>query len=519
MKYALIRTNIFFLVCIFWSFSTESNNDSAPIIFSENTIRDTPTPKSLAIDNASTNIITHDTIMTISSLQEAMQSENFMHSITTTSALSNNTTSTDSMTKNQRQPAIKDWTIITYMAADNDLAPFARRNLKQQADVGSNDRVNIVTQLDTRINGNIKVTKRYYIEPNKLIVMNQHDPISQKMDSGAPETLIDCCRWAIQNFPAHNYALILWNHGTGVIDIGKLRSINPLQLFSFNPSTNLIELDRNIPFLEFIQSIPERGICFDDSTGHYLTNQDLDMALKEICTNFLHGKKFSCICFDACLMAMLEIANVIKNYSDFMIASQEIELGAGYDYKRMLTPLLTEPMNKATFAKHIVASYENVYSQITNDFTQSAINLLHIPALEQNINTVATLLIDSLKYQQGTTIKDAIKASRHKLLCTHFDEPSYLDLHHFYSNVLQNLKNFQYQHETHRYLKDVLAKTLQEGMSLIKRTVIANATGKNLKLAHGISIYFPERGIHNSYHNTSFALSNQWIKFLITYLQ
>ncbi len=70
----------------------------------------------------------------------------------------------------------KDWTFIVYMAADNDLRGFAARNIKQMAAVGSSEFINIVVQLDIKISGNKKVTRRYYIEHNKILHVNGNDP-------------------------------------------------------------------------------------------------------------------------------------------------------------------------------------------------------------------------------------------------------------------------------------------------------------------------------------------------------
>ncbi|HLE76171.1 MAG TPA: hypothetical protein VI521_00195, partial [Candidatus Babeliales bacterium] len=66
----------------------------------------------------------------------------------------------------------KKWTFIVYMAADNDLRAFAANNIRQMAAIGSNENINILTHLDIRLNGNQKVTRRYYIEKNKLNQMN-----------------------------------------------------------------------------------------------------------------------------------------------------------------------------------------------------------------------------------------------------------------------------------------------------------------------------------------------------------
>jgi hypothetical protein len=416
----------------------------------------------------------------------------------------------------------KKWTIMVYMAADNDLAPFARRNLVQLSSIGSNSGLNILCHLDARMNGK-KQTKRYFIEKNKMHQENVDDHRTDHMDSGNPETLIDFCLWAIQKFPAEHYMLVLWNHGTGVIDIGRPRTMNPSELFTFNPKNNLLEIDRTLPFLDFIQEEEKkglRGICFDDSTGHYLSNQDLEYALKIISQKGLAHKKIDIIAFDACLMAMIEISNIIKEYADYMVASQELELGTGYNYTTVLSPLENGTVTKKEFAQHIVDAYHTTYMKITEDYTQAALDLSIIPKLEKNIDEIASLLIECLKTQKNNTVKEAVRTSRHKLLCTHFDEPSYLDAHHLLLNLQSNIKHFTFTNSHHgSTLISLLYEKIQEGLKTIKQAVIANTSGKNLKQASGLAIYFPERRIHNSYHKTKFATSNRWYQFLKYFLE
>ncbi len=407
----------------------------------------------------------------------------------------------------------KNWTFIVYMASDNDLRAFAANNIRQMASLGSNQNVNIVAHLDIRLSGNQKITRRYYIEKNKLNHMNT-ELETQSMDSGDPKTLISCCEWAIKNFPARNYALIFWNHGTGIIDPMNYKIINPAELFSFNPAINRLELDRSIGFLDFLHftDLEQRGICWDNTTGNYLTNENLDMALNDICTRVLK-KKFALIGFDACLMSMLEIAHMMKPYAEVMVGSQEVELGTGWNYAYALQPLLVGPIDGAHLASHIVSSYQRSYQTITNDFTQSAIDLRQTIHLEKNVNEVAQLLLEALRYQHKNSVMLAIKASRNRKNCTHFDEPSYIDLHHFYSNLQQRLKNFSIS-RSHKPLIQHLNAKLSEGKQLISNSTVASISGTNLKAARGISIYFPEQRIHPSYGKTKFAQSNAWYQLI-----
>lgn len=414
----------------------------------------------------------------------------------------------------------KKRTFLIYMAADNDLRAFAARNIQQAAAIGSNENITILVHLDIRISGNKKITRRYLIEKNRVLHIDPYDPLTQQMDSGNPATLISFCEWAIKNYPADVVDLILWNHGTGILEPPHGKIINPIDLFTFNPITHRLELDRSIGFIDAFDLInsDRRGVCWDDSTGNYLSNKKLDFALQTICQKYLGGKKFGIIGFDACLMSMIEVASFIKKYAGVMTSSQEVELGMGWKYDEVLFPFSRGPLDTASFARHIVDAYDNTYQSITYDYTLSAINLGTIDDLEKNIDFVARLLIEALSNKK-TPFLQAIKESRNKLLCTHFDEPSYIDLHHFYSNLLGNVKKIDTTNDPRdSEVKKILINKLIEGMDLIERSVIANTVGRNLKNARGISIYFPDRNIHSSYQQASFITTNHWGLFLTHYL-
>lgn len=426
--------------------------------------------------------------------------------------------SDDQLTRQNKKP----WTFFVYIAADNDLRGFAARNIKQMAAVGSNHQLNIVIHLDIKIAGNKKITRRYFVEKDRIIHLNANDTATQRMDSGAAETLVSFCQWGVNNYPAHNYALILWNHGTGIIDPAGGKIINPSNLFRINTITNKWELDRTIGFLDFISKINQqndRGICWDDTTGNFLTNQKLDKALSDIQNTCLHGDRFKIIGFDACLMSMLEIANIIKKYACVMVSSQEVEMGKGWEYDKVLNPFNHHLLNYYEFAQHIVNAYQATYSKETDDFTLSALDLDRINELEDNIDSVANNLLDCIKQQAGASVKNFIKASRSKLLCTHFDEPSYIDLHHFYMNLKSGMKHCSFSDtQTGNRLIEQLVLLLDRGIELIKQIAFANTVGANLSDAKGISIYFPENKLHSSYKKTEFAQTNRWFSLLTDFL-
>ena len=231
---------------------------------------------------------------------------------------------------------------------------------------------------------------------------------------------------------------------------------------------------------------------------------------------FRNGKKLDLICFDACLMASSEVVLNLCEFADYAVFSQEAVPGTGWDYSRVLAPLAQGSVDPESFARHIVSAYEKTYNKITNDYTQSAVILKKASLLNDNINQVAKILIQALQEQRDQSVQLAIKMSRERKICTHFDEPSYIDLHHFYRNLANNIDKCELTANSSLLIK--LKIVLFDGMNLIKEIVIANVVGKNLRNAMGLSIYFPERPpIHASYRDIYFSQHNAWLNFLIAY--
>jgi len=399
---------------------------------------------------------------------------------------------------------------LVYMAADNNLHYFAWSNIKQMATIGSNNNVKIVIQLNEP--GTHKKTQRYLIEKNKAILLNQQQVAAgKKFNMGDPNTLINFCTSAIERFPSKHIILVLWDHGTGYLDPLKAKTANLYDLFQLNPTDMMLELNRNHEFMERIDSEGNcRGICFDETYHSYLSNQKIDYALKQICKKF--NRKFDIIGLDACMMQMVELGILLQPYTNYMVSSQEVELGAGWNYKYILRPFAEQALSPADLSKHIVQCYQKVYGRITHDYTLSAANLNELPRLANVINKTGKILISCLQKQKNNSVKNTLSYCRSKKICTCFDEPSYLDLSHFYQNLLNNVHKFQLT-DNHQLI-DELRKELNEGINIIKQIIIANVVGKNLRKATGLSIYFPEKRIHSSYPKTPFASSNQWAEFV-----
>lgn len=397
------------------------------------------------------------------------------------------------------------WTFFVYMAADNDLFEFSLRDLQEMAKVGSNSNVSIIVQLDGY--GAHEKTKRLYIKDGTMYEADT-SLNSAKLDSGSDKTLIDGMKWAIDNFPAEHYALVLWNHGSGVLDPARGRPFRAANLFIEDPLTGIKLIDRSISYLDLLE---DRGVCFSDTYGTFLTNQKLECALANITA--YRGKKLDVVAFDACLMSMVEIAEFMRYYADFMIASEEVEPGDGWEYEEALRPLSQGYVTPYEFARHAVESYRLSYLRKTPEFTQSALNLKEMHSIIDNVHRVSTILMKLTDYQLESSVNRAVEMAKNDHHCTHFAEPSYIDLKHFYNN-LRLLVPFIQLEEGHTALLDQLDRTLEAGVKLIDKAVIANVHGAALPVACGLSIYFPGSYIHPSYEKTNFGKENAWMELL-----
>jgi hypothetical protein len=421
----------------------------------------------------------------------------------------------------------KPWTIMIYIAGDNDLSPFIINNIKQLAQIGSNKNCNIVIQVSEQ--DKKRPTQRYLIEKGKAVALNKDN--SERLDSGSDKTLLDFCSFAIDNFPSEHIALILWDHGTGYLDPFSSRLPKSQVFFDLNPDNLMMEIDRSLEFFEIVHNYEigyhdgsrteeecydtYRGICFDESHRSYLTNYKLKKALEGIKKKF--GKPIDILGLDACLMQMAEFALLIKPYCNIMVGSEEVELGWGWNYAMALEIMETKNPTPVEFAKQIVQAYKDNYITITPDFTLSAVNLKKCDELKEQLNDVAAKLMVCMEVGRNNNVKKIIQGCRSKKNCTCFEEPSYIDLGHFIRNIRANLAKISTEVED-KDLTTSLEKTLNETLSLIDSMVFSKGNGKKLYNATGISIYFPERMIHPSYENSPFARECTWIQFLTTYL-
>ena len=103
---------------------------------------------------------------------------------------------------------------------------------------------------------------------------------------------------------------------------------------------------------------------------------------------------FDLIGFDACLMASLEVANTVDNFGNYMVASEELEPGHGWDYEAIIGNLTTNPnISTVELGKVIVDSFINNPNHDPCK-TLSLVNLSKTDEVINSLNNLSVKLYD-----------------------------------------------------------------------------------------------------------------------------
>jgi len=370
----------------------------------------------------------------------------------------------------------KPWTFLIYMAADNSLQPDADINIDELKKIGSTENVNILVHLNTKRPNEPKITQRLLIHKGSV---EQFGP-TQDLDSGNADTLIDAMKWAYTNFPADHYALDLWDHGSGPLN----RTIT-----------------RN------------RGCCYDDSTGNFFTDADLAYALDTIQKSCLNGQKLDIIAFDACLMADLEIAFLLQPFAHYQVSSQQTIPGLGFAYTDVFALFQSKAPTAREVGLQIVKTYQHFYTIQQEEFTLSLISLDALNPLLQAHKTISTLLEHLLQSSHKSKVHSAIAyAASHAL---HFEEPTCMDLSMFYSNLLSKVSSLGLSAADAR----TLSNALMAGKKAIAIAVLAHVASSRLAKSQGISIYFPQGALEETYPQLIWSQNNPWLSVVSSFAQ
>jgi hypothetical protein len=343
--------------------------------------------------------------------------------------------------------ARRSWTFMVYLGADNNLSSAGISDLNEMAQVGSDENVNIVVQAEfsTEYTDFAAVGQGSYNGDTIRCLVGKADAGSGfdlesgtsigNVDMASPATLTAFIQWAAAQYPADRYALVIWDHGAGWKRKG-------------------------------------RGAVEDATSGNFMTLPDLAKGVRD------SGVSLDVIDFDACLMAMYEVAYEFLSLTDYMVFSEETEPGAGNPYDTILAALTANPqMTPRELAVEIVERYDAYYasSERSEDVTKSAVDMAMIAALHEAMVAAAEAIVADFG-----TVGAVIAAAQQNTQKYYY--PTNHDLYDFFDYVDTNI------------VQGSVKEAAQAVKSAVTGSVIANRfRGDSVADSHGIAVYAPTR--------------------------
>ncbi|MGC8717067.1 MAG: clostripain-related cysteine peptidase [bacterium] len=349
------------------------------------------------------------------------------------------------------------WTFMVYMNGDNSLSSYTTYDLQEMESVGSRNGINIIVQLDTYGNNGCW---RYMVRQGSLDLLAQ----LPELDSGSPDTLRDFANWAMQNYPAKYYALIIWDHGNG-----------------------------------WRRATTTKGISQDETSNSIISSVGLKQAINQM-TN-----RINLLGMDACLMSTVEVAYQVRGNADYLVGSEESEPANGWPYNTILSALADNPyMSPRDLASIIVDRYVASYSS-SDVVTQSALDLSRIDSLVSSCDALAQTLISNMSVYKSM-IQNAVSHTQH-----YSGDPNQYDLYDFAYNLLG--------------INSSIYSAASNVMSNVQSVVVneAHSSSGGVGNSHGLSVWIPNPTDYSNsistYLTLDFAISTHWPQFLQALLQ
>ncbi len=415
---------------------------------------------------------------------------------------------------------IGKWTVMVYLAGDNDLDGAGVGDLKEMKKVGSKNGVNIVAQFDRA--GKDKKTKRYFIRQGGALDADVVETLGET-NTGDPKVLADFILWGAEMYPAEHYLVVVWNHGAGWDDENiyrvargikadvrrRGRSISGTNFgglsvpFTSMRTVSTRRMRRAVFSTSIEKALTTRAIAFDDDARDFLDNMELKKVFSTVTAKL--NRKLDIIGMDACLMNMVEVHYQLKDTAFYCVGSEEVEPGDGWPYDTVLSALAAKPsMSPRDVSSQIVDKYIKSY-KASDNVTQSACDFSQAKKTADAVNGLAKALIKGLS---TPTVKSALMQARNQVQS--YDTADYVDLADLCALLGLNTTN--------REIKTACAiviDSLQNNGMVVK----SGYKGSAVNNSHGISIYFPIKKISPLYAKLDFVKKTAWGSFLKGYLQ
>ncbi|HOI15190.1 MAG TPA: clostripain-related cysteine peptidase [Geobacteraceae bacterium] len=211
------------------------------------------------------------------------------------------------------------------------------------------------------------------------------------------------------------------------------------------------------------------------------------------------GIGLSILGMDACLMNMIEIAYQVRGSVEFTAGSEETEPGDGWPYDKIVAELVKNPdMPARELTKVIVRTYLASYAA-GDGVTQSALDLSRADRVGTACDRLAEVLLENL---EDDSVRNALLTARSRVQS--YEVFDYVDLADLAELILDE------------NLKAPIANACADVIQAVTHGFVIKSGHKGRKMAHshGVSIYFPWRGISPLYTKLDFSRDTAWNELL-----
>lgn len=368
----------------------------------------------------------------------------------------------------------KDYTVMVYIVGSNLESRYgaATNDINEMLGAGIDySRNNLLVYAGGCKRWNSDISNTY----NSVLDLSAGDSLEvtakteETADMGTADTLAEFINYCTDHYPARHYGLVLWDHGAG----------------------------------------PLWGYGSDELFGNdSLLLQELKSAMDK--TKFAGGTKLDWVGFDACLMASIESANLWKNYAEYMIGSEELEPGRGWDYSFLES--LNRTRDAGEIAVSAVNAYEKYYEENRSEFFNPDVTLsaIDLSAVDETIKAADALFRSMQKGVAGGEYA-AVNRARAKVKAFGLGAvPSREDAYD-----LLDLRDLADR------MEELYPEECENVRGALDKLVLANTS--NVAGAGGMSIYLPGDnpelyGVAGELYGEDAALSAPYQDFVNAYM-
>ncbi|HYY98553.1 MAG TPA: clostripain-related cysteine peptidase [Pyrinomonadaceae bacterium] len=412
----------------------------------------------------------------------------------------------------------KDWTVIVYLAGDNNLSEEMLYSLKEMKLAGSNPQVNVIAMFDP--NEPELPTQRFILnasgEPgglltHDLIDTDEFHAVDPEVNAADPDVIAEFMFKGIKLFPARHYMVVLSGHGPGEVDNAFLLTDDDPGKGAFpgnqpiNPQTALRLADLNKIFVKLKEKLQQAGL----SEGQPGVKAKIDI-----------------LGMDSCLTNCAEVCLQLGEHVDFVVGPQGFEPNLGWPYRQVLARLMedskTEP---AELAVRVVDEYVRYYYDYVlagRSVDMSACNLQNAPALLEAVKGLTVELRKSLPITPPDGGPDPGNAVLNALILAHWESQGFkfdqfADLYDFCDRLERRCQMSADIQKACRAVKGAL----RDDPDADKRFVLKSCTsGPAFQYANGLSVFLPW-GLDTpaDYQNLIFPQQTNWHLFVNEYVR